>query len=742
MKVCPECERQYGEDVEFCAHDGAKLRSIEDENEDPLIGRMLDGRWRIEEKFGEGGMGSIYLASQESVGREVAIKTLRTALSDNEEFADRFMQEAKVTSTISHPHCVTILDFGQTENGTLYLAMEYLDGEPLSDRLDRGKVGLKEALEIAIQVSSALAAAHEHKIVHRDLKPDNIFLLDISDGSTFVKVLDFGISKDIDSEEDMTRTGQIFGTPKYMSPEQCQGEDLDGRSDLYALGCLLYELLAEEPPFSGDKSMSILVSHVQREIPPVREVADREIPNRLNDIVMRLLEKKRHNRPATAADVRQILEDILSNIFVSGCQTNAMHSSGGQQVEGGTTPGMGPSPDRQALEGGNEARSGDLGRADTVTPSTDSELPSPTDGQTGSSSHSGAASGTGQQATAGSPQPAGNQSARRASASRGETADRTAQESLEQEGGRDKGLMALLAAVVLLGFVGVCGGGGYLAYATFGGGDGEQTLLSKWFGSSSGDEASETDASESGAEEATASSEDGDDSKSGDREKAETETQKEESGEDGSAVAMNEAADDDNADEKAESGGGRADETGDDDQTGSPDKTESGNDGSSEDDGSESGGSEATEEEPRESDPDEGQDDDGSERSESSNDSDESAGSDEPKVRPSRFIRISRFSVTGAACDENNVKRKLQAAKGILGRCYYSAAKSNSSLSADVMLDWNISTGGNAIDASVIKSSIGNSTVESCLERSIGAIHFPPPSGGRCYTRVTFDFSM
>lgn len=317
MKVCPQCERQYGDDVRYCAHDGATLRDLEGEAEDPMIGRVLDGRWRIEEKLGEGGMGSIYLASQQSVGRQVAIKTLRTALSDSEEFVDRFMQEARVTTTISHPHCVTILDFGKTDNGLLYLAMELLEGEPLSERLSRGRLPLEQSLQIGIQVASALAAAHDHNIIHRDLKPENIFVLDITDDSTFIKVLDFGISKDLDDDQGMTKTGQLFGTPQYMSPEQCRGEDLDGRSDIYSLGCILYELISGRPPFQSDKSMNILVAHVQEEIPPLDEVTDRPLPEGVARAVMAMLSKEPSERPATAKAVRTRLKTLLSQFDTS-----------------------------------------------------------------------------------------------------------------------------------------------------------------------------------------------------------------------------------------------------------------------------------------------------------------------------------------------------------------------------------------------------------------------------------------
>jgi serine/threonine protein kinase len=317
MKVCPQCERQYGDDVQYCAHDGATLRELDGADKDPMIGRVLDGRWRIEEKLGEGGMGAIYLASQQSVGRQVAIKTLRTALSDSEEFVDRFMQEARVTTTISHPHCVTILDFGKTDNGLLYLAMELLEGEPLSERLRRGRLPLEVSLQIGMQVASALAAAHDHNIIHRDLKPENIFVLDITDDSTFVKVLDFGISKDLDDDQGMTKTGQLFGTPQYMSPEQCRGEDLDGRSDIYSLGCILYELISGRPPFQSDKSMNILVAHVQEEIPPLERITDRPLPRGVSSTVMAMLSKDPADRPATAKAVRARLETLLSQFDTS-----------------------------------------------------------------------------------------------------------------------------------------------------------------------------------------------------------------------------------------------------------------------------------------------------------------------------------------------------------------------------------------------------------------------------------------
>lgn len=322
LKVCPECSRKYPEDIDYCAQDGTRLEELRDDQSDPLIGRVLDNRWVIEQRIGMGGMGAVYLGSQRSVDRQVAIKTLKPELSHSREFVDRFFREARVASKISHPHSVTILDFGQTSDDTLYLAMEFLEGVPLTTRLREGNLSLREIIKICIQISSALAAAHAAQIIHRDLKPDNIYLLDISDESTFVKVLDFGIAKVIDAEEKMTQTGQVFGTPEYMSPEQCQGRDLDGRSDLYSLGCILYRMLVGRPPFESDTPMAVLISHVNQPPERVHGLIERpDIPESLADLCMQLLEKAPDARPDDAQAVRAQLEQILASATTGSNQT-------------------------------------------------------------------------------------------------------------------------------------------------------------------------------------------------------------------------------------------------------------------------------------------------------------------------------------------------------------------------------------------------------------------------------------
>lgn len=314
MKLCPTCQTEYGEEVEFCPADGMKLRVRRDEQADPLVGRALDDRWIIEEKLGEGGMGAVYKGHQRSVNRTVAIKTLRPQLVESEEFVNRFFREAQIAANIAHPNCVTILDYGEAKDGTLYLAMEFLDGELLTDRIETGELTVKQVLEIGIQVASALSAAHDQSIVHRDLKPDNIFLLDVPGGATFVKVLDFGIAKMLDSNTQVTKTGMIFGTPEYMSPEQCRGDRIDGRSDLYALGCILYELVGGRTPFRATTPMAVLMAHVNEDVPGLPATDAGNIPPGLERIIMRLLEKRPENRPESAAKVRAELEAELQRL--------------------------------------------------------------------------------------------------------------------------------------------------------------------------------------------------------------------------------------------------------------------------------------------------------------------------------------------------------------------------------------------------------------------------------------------
>ena len=302
--------RQFEDDSQHCPDDGQRLRDFVDAA-DKLLGSVIDERFRIEEKIGEGGMGEVYRATQINVDRVVAVKVLRLALASSEQYVARFFREADIATSVQHPHFVTIYDFGQTPNQLLYIAMELLEGEPLGDLVKRERIELLDALTIGAQVCAALAAAHDRRIVHRDLKPDNIFLVNIAEGGMFAKVLDFGIAKNLDSADNVTRTGQLFGTPEYMSPEQCEGGGrVDGRSDLYALGCILYEIISGRSPFHRDSVIKTLMAQVNDDIRSFAELGI-PVPRGVERIVLKLLAKKPGERYQSAIEART---DIVGEI--------------------------------------------------------------------------------------------------------------------------------------------------------------------------------------------------------------------------------------------------------------------------------------------------------------------------------------------------------------------------------------------------------------------------------------------
>lgn len=332
LYICTECLERYSEPMEQCPKDGGALRRFSLEREDPMIGNILDERWIIEDKIGEGGMGAVYRAQQVSVDRKVAIKTMHSKLAEGEgkNYLERFLSEANLASKINHPHLVSIHDFGQTPNGLLYIVMEYLDGLSLADVLRQTQLNLYQALTIAIQLCQALSAAHQSKVVHRDLKPENIFLLQMPDNDIFIKVLDFGIAKNLDTQERMTQTGQVFGTPEYMSPEQCRGSSkIDQRSDLYALGCILYELIGGHPPFQGESMLKVLFKHVSDDYPPL--IAKDELTHGHEDLIAlidELLQKKPKDRPTSANQVRKRLERLLQHPNTKHIVLPAWYSQG------------------------------------------------------------------------------------------------------------------------------------------------------------------------------------------------------------------------------------------------------------------------------------------------------------------------------------------------------------------------------------------------------------------------------
>jgi len=316
-RFCPVCSRVYGDEVTHCELDGEKLVIL---NEEPsLVGHVLDGKYTLISKLGEGGMGSVYLAEQTSMGREVAIKVLRREFSQNRMAIKRFLREARAASKLAHPNTITVYDFGQSTDGLLYLVMERLSGRPLGDILDdEGRMTPERTVHILAQVCDSLSEAHAHGITHRDLKPENIFIEQKVGNPDFVKVLDFGIAKmQGDDSTQATATGMICGTPSYMSPEQAMGRDIDGRSDIYALGILLFEMLTDEKPFEGDTPMEVMLKHINEPSPNILERTRLGVPEGLQGALDRMLTKDATARPAHCQEVKKLLVEGLATPTVN-----------------------------------------------------------------------------------------------------------------------------------------------------------------------------------------------------------------------------------------------------------------------------------------------------------------------------------------------------------------------------------------------------------------------------------------
>nr|WP_276600440.1 MULTISPECIES: serine/threonine-protein kinase [unclassified Nannocystis] len=275
-------------------------------------GEVLADRYRVYHRLGKGGMGEVYLAEHMDIGRKVAIKTLNAHLQDKPEIADRFMQEARTSSRVRHSNIVDITDFGKTDHGAPFFVMEYLEGEDLKSVLKRERVlPWERARDIILQVCAALAAAHAHGVVHRDLKPDNIYLIR-QDDQELVKVLDFGIAKVIsEAGDEMTQTGVLLGTPEYMSPEQAQEQPLDGRSDIYAMGVLMFRMFTGRLPFRAKAFMAVLGMHMQQPPPRPSEVdPNHAVSERQEAVILRCLEKKPEDRYQTADELAAAIRAI------------------------------------------------------------------------------------------------------------------------------------------------------------------------------------------------------------------------------------------------------------------------------------------------------------------------------------------------------------------------------------------------------------------------------------------------
>lgn len=305
-KVCPQCGVEYDTASRFCPNDGTPLRPKG--TTDPFVGRVLAERYHMLKRLGEGGMGTVYLAEHVKMNRQCAVKVMNGALLSDSDSAQRFAREASNAARIIHPNVAAVFDYGETD-GVVYLVMEYVEGLSLTRLLERETMlQPARAVDIAHQVSEALVAAHELGIVHRDLKPDNIIIAPGKNGRDIAKVVDFGIAKAIEEgpTESLTRTGLVIGTPEYMSPEQLLGDPVDARSDIYSLGCILYQMLTGRRTFDEPTREQMIKRRLTEKAPHPRDLVP-ELPKTLDLIVARLLARAPHDRYATVAEVRDLL---------------------------------------------------------------------------------------------------------------------------------------------------------------------------------------------------------------------------------------------------------------------------------------------------------------------------------------------------------------------------------------------------------------------------------------------------
>jgi eukaryotic-like serine/threonine-protein kinase len=280
------------------------------------VQQLVDNRYRLRQPLGSGGMAEVFLAHDDVLDRDVALKVMSGRYAGDDEFVERFRREAQSAAALSHPNIVSIFDRGEADDGTYYIAMEYLPGGTLKDRiLKRGALPPRTAAAVALQIAEALCAAHERDVIHRDIKPHNILIT----GSGDVKVTDFGIARAASSST-MTRTGHILGTAHYISPEQAMGEPVGPASDLYSLGIVLYEMLTGEMPFDADTTLGIAMKHVNGHLVPPQAL-NPEIPDGINAVTVRLLQKDPADRYATDDELIEDLERVVSGLDPSGATT-------------------------------------------------------------------------------------------------------------------------------------------------------------------------------------------------------------------------------------------------------------------------------------------------------------------------------------------------------------------------------------------------------------------------------------
>jgi serine/threonine-protein kinase len=309
-RVCLVCRQEYGTDEKRCPKDGTVLVALA---ADPYTGRTLADRYAIKSLIGSGGTSVVYKAHHLQLNRPVAIKMLKAHLVTDEDSKRRFEQEARAVSCLTHPHVVTVYDVGVTKYGEPYIVMEYLEGTSLSDIIaSEGRLDIARGMPIFQQACAALAHAHKKEVVHRDVKPSNIMLVRTDDNPEFVKIVDFGLAKlrSLTGEfQRLTKTGEVFGSPVYMSPEQCTGKKLDERTDIYSMGVVMFETLTGRPPFKERTSIETIRRQIKEAAPRPNDVCpEANLPKALEDVILKALSKNPEDRFKSMDELRAVLD--------------------------------------------------------------------------------------------------------------------------------------------------------------------------------------------------------------------------------------------------------------------------------------------------------------------------------------------------------------------------------------------------------------------------------------------------
>jgi eukaryotic-like serine/threonine-protein kinase len=359
LRICPACHATYRGDEKYCIRDAAELQAATEEEADLAFVGTTIGNYRLTDIVGRGGMGTVFAAEHVYLGKRVAMKILHERWAKRGDAVGRFLREARAASSINHTNIVNVFDFGPAPDGRVYLAMELLEGLDLDDQLDRlGSLPLHRSINIVNQVASALASAHDKGIVHSDLKPANVRLIErpgrremirsqglAADGQPrfvvepegafdFVKVLDFGIARVHSADDPPEGVPHLFGTPEYMAPEAARGEEVDARSDIYALGVLFFEMLTGDVPFHAASPVGVLHKHLSEPPPRPSLVApEAEITPAAERLILAAMEKDPANRPQTMDDVRAEL---------SGCYGTVAYRRDADRVAGAAAQGLRP----------------------------------------------------------------------------------------------------------------------------------------------------------------------------------------------------------------------------------------------------------------------------------------------------------------------------------------------------------------------------------------------------------------